>query len=1137
MNKKSTQKGKQFSLLRFFLLLFLINISFASLQAKSIFYLSSNNTFTSNQSQTIPLQEAIDNLAKIYDVSIIYDVEQLEKAKIKDWKTSKKSIEVDLKDLLKNFDLSYQKLNDRTFVIKKNKKNNSLKKKNSSTSVAPPKPVLKMLDAKGFILDNETREPLIGVNIFVENSGEGTVTELDGSFTIRAEEGSLLTISYLGYLTQEIKIKKANLGTILLSTNSSQLDEVVVVGYGTQRRSDLTGALSSVSEKELKALPSTGLDQALQGRAAGVYVTQNSGAPGGGVSIRIRGIGSTLTAEPLYVIDGIPVVNDNQASSSNFSELDGGGQNSNALNTINPSDIESIEILKDASATAIYGARAANGVVLITTKRGAKGTSNLAFETYYGVQELSKKIPVLNLREYAEYYNDVGWEGIEEFQNPELLGEGTDWQDAVFRQAQMQNYQLTASGGTEKTRYALSGSYHSKEGIVVGSDFNRISGKINLDHSISDRVRIGNSFLLSRTKENITFNDNSSGVVYTALLMVPNAPVRNSDGSFAGPQEEITLSFDNPVARALETNDVNRKTRVLSNIYLEADLFSFLKYRTEFGTDLIYSDHSTFFPSFERGNFFGKSGIRKNNSSSRFWINKHLLTFNKKFADKHNLTVLAGFEAQTGGYDWLYASRDNLPTNDLQQINLGDIGQQQTGGGAGHWALLSYFGRFNYGFDDKYLLTGTLRVDGSSRFSPNNRYGVFPSAAFAWRLSNEEFIKNIEAIDNFKLRVGVGEVGNQEIGLYSYLANLRNTNVVFGDQLVTGFVPDNISNPDVRWESSFQTNVGIDLGLFNNRLELIMDYYVKKADGMLLPALIPLTSGSLNAPFVNIGEIENRGLEVSLNTVNTTGQLKWNSGINFSINRNEVINLGDNGNLVGIIQRIPVTRTEEGKSISQFYGYVMEGIFQDQAEVTESPFQSDGTRAGDIKFADLNDDGIINDEDQTFIGNPLPDFTLNFSNEFNFKGFDLNIFIQGVYGNEILNLMRRDIEGLAGLNNQSSVVKDRFTNLDGGTTVPRPTGSDPNANRRVSSRFIEDGSFIRIKNITLGYNFPKTWLGRAGFSNLRLYASTQNLYTFTNYSGYDPEVGSYNQNPLINGVENGRYPISRSYTFGINANF
>jgi len=731
----------------------------------------------------------------------------------------------------------------------------------------------------------------------------------------------------------------------------------------------------------------------------------------------------------------------------------------------------------------------------------------------------------------------VIWEGIEEFQNPELLGEGTDWQDAVFRKAQMQNYQLTASGGTDKTRYALSGSYHTKEGIVVGSDFNRISGKINLDHSISDRVRIGNSFLLSRTKENITFNDNSSGVVYTALLMVPNAPVRNADGSFAGPQEEITLSFDNPVARALETNDVNRKTRVLSNLYLEVDLFSTLKYRTEFGTDLIYSDHSTFFPSFERGNFFGKSGIRKNSSSSRFWINKHLLTFNKKFADKHNLTALAGFEAQTGGFDWLSASRDNLPTNDLQQINLGDIGQQQTGGGAGHWALLSYFGRFNYGFSEKYLLTGTLRVDGSSRFSPNNRYGFFPSAALAWRLSNEEFIKNIEAIDNFKLRVGVGEVGNQEIGLYSYLANLRNTNVVFGDQLITGFVPDNIANPNVRWESSFQTNVGIDLGLFNNRLELIMDYYVKKADGMLLPALIPLTSGSLNAPFVNIGEIENRGLEISLNTVNTTGQLKWNTGINFSINRNEVINLGDNGNLVGIIQRIPVTRTEEGKSISQFYGYVMEGIFQNQAEVVESPFQSDGTRAGDVKFKDLNNDGVIDDEDQTFIGNPLPDFTMNLSNEFNYKGFDLNIFIQGVYGNEILNIMRRDIEGLAGLNNQSSVVKDRFNNLDGGTTVPRPTGSDPNANRRVSTRFIEDGSFIRIKNITLGYNFPKTWLSRVGFKNLRVYASTQNLFTFTNYSGYDPEVGSYNQNPLINGVENGRYPISRSYTFGVNANF
>lgn len=1091
-----------------------------------------------NQNDGVLLSQAADEIAATFKVSIVYDVEQLEKVKVNDWEMTQSTAEAELKKLLRQSNFDYKKLNASTFVIRKKEgRKMNVAPKEEANTLKTSMPITKVIPVKGFVIDEETNDPLIGVNILVKGGTTGTISDVDGSFTIDVEEGSVLVFSYLGYLEKEVAAERTDLGTIYLESNTKQLEEVVVVGYGTQKRSDLTGALSSIGEKELKQLPNTGLDQALQGRAAGVYVTQNSGAPGGGVSIRIRGIGSTLSAEPLYVVDGIPVVNDNQGTSSNFSELDGGGQNPNALNTINPSDIESIEVLKDASATAIYGARAANGVVLITTKRGEEGKSTLSFETYYGVQELAKKIPVMNLQQYADYYGDVGWQAIEEFERPELLGNGTDWQDAVFRQASMQNYQLTLAGGSKQTRYAMSGSYHLKEGIVVGSDFTRLSTKINIDHSFNDKIRIGNSLLVSRTKENITFNDNSSGVIYTALLMVPNAPVRNVDGTFAGPQEEITLSFDNPVARALETQDVNEKARVLANIYLEADVFPWLKYRTEFGSDLVFTEHQTFFPSFERGNFFGKSGLRENVSNSRFWINKHLLTFNKKFADRHNVTMLAGFEAQSGSYKYLFASRDNLPTNDLQALTLGDIGQQQNNGGAGHWALLSYFGRLNYNFDERFLLTGTVRVDGSSRFSPDNRYGIFPSGAVAWRLSNEEIFKRIEDLNNLKVRIGVGEVGNQEIGLYSYLANLRTVNVALGDQLTTGFLPDNIANPNVRWESSFQTNIGIDLGLYNNRLEVIADYYVKRADGMLLPALLPLTAGSLNPPFVNIGEIENRGIEISLNTVPVRGKFTWRNTVNFTKNTNEVISLGSNGNLIGLIQRVPVTRTEEGRSISEFYGYVMEGIFQTQAEVAESAFQANDVRAGDIKFKDLNNDGIINDADQTFLGSPLPDFTLNMTNDFSYKGFDLNIFLQGVFGNEILNIMRRDIEGMAGLSNQSLEVINRYTNAEPSTTTPRATGPDPNDNRRVSSRYIEDGSFVRIKNVTLGYTLPKGLLKKAHFTNLRFYASAQNLKTWTDYSGYDPEVGSYNQNPLINGVENGRYPIARSFTFGLNAGF
>jgi len=993
---------------------------------------------------------------------------------------------------------------------------------------------LNEIQVSGLLLDEETKEPLIGATIFEEGTTNGTISDYNGAFSLQVNQGALLKISYIGYRDQIVEASVDQL-TIYLAKDAALLDEVVVVGYGSQKKSDLTGAISSIGAKELKQLPNTGLEQALQGRSAGVYITQNSGSPGGAMSIRIRGSGSTLTTEPLYVVDGIPISSDNEGSSN---LRDGQGQNTNALTTINPNDIENIEILKDASATAIYGSRAANGVVIITTKKGKTGRTNVNYDVYAGVQSLYRRVPMMNLRNYAEYISEVNLGNIEEFENLDLIGDGTDWQDVIFRDALMQNHQLSFTGGSEKTRFAVSIGAHNKDGIVEGSNFQRYSAKLNIDQNLG-KVRVGMNILTSRTRENIVFNDNDKGVIYTALLTPPMVPDRRLDGSFgvAPTGENIVLTFDNPLANALEVDDVNTKTRLLGSLYAELDITSWLKYRTEIATDLLYSNHNIFEPAYDRGTQSKKSKVSRNPGHTTYWNNKHLLTFNSKFKEKHNVTFLAGFEAQEGRYDWLFAVRENLPTNNLSELVLGDASTQNVIGGAGHWALLSYFGRLNYNFDEKYLLTGTLRSDGSSRFGENNKYGYFPSLAFAWRLSNEPFIKNVSSIYNLKLRLGYGAVGNQEIGLYSFVSKLRPVDVVVGDIRTTAFAPSNIANPDVKWESSVQTNLGLDLGLFNNRFEVILDFYNKLSTDMLLESILPATAGSLAPPFVNIGRMRNTGMELSLNTQNFAGKFNWKTAANLSVNRNEVVDLGETGFIAGVIQALPVTRTEEGRAIGQYYGHQVAGIFRDAAEVAESPFQETGTRAGDLRFVDLNNDGVINDEDRTYIGSPHPDFTVNLINDLSFKSFDFSLFFRGVFGNEVYNMLRRDIAGTGAWHNQSVDVQDRWTPTNPEGSEPRATGIDPNANRRVSDRFVEDGSFVRLQNVSLGYTLPKNTTKRINISSLRFYISGQNLWTATGYSGYDPEIGSFNQDPLINGVDNGRFPVAKSLTFGANVTF
>ena len=1013
--------------------------------------------------------------------------------------------------------------------------------------------VAQTVTVSGSVVDASTSEPIIGANVLVEGTGTGTVTDYDGQFQLQVETGSTLEIRYVGYKEQRLPIGDADQAfEILLEEDAAELEQVVVVGYGSQRKSDLTGAISSISEEEIKSLPVTGLDQALQGRAAGVYVTQNSGAPGGGVSVQIRGIGSVNGAEPLYVVDGVPIGGD--ASGGGVLGVNGGGQPENILNTINPNDIKSVEILKDASATAIYGSRGANGVVLITTIRGQSGTSDISYETFYQVSEIANRIEVMDLRQYAEYLLDRNpAQAPREFRFPELLGEGTDWQDAVFQRGSTQNHQLSISAGNEKTQFSLSGGFNQQEGTIIGSSFDRYSGRFTVDHDLASKVKIGASLLLGRTNERIAFADNDLGVLNTALRLPPSVAVRNADGTYAGPDPALNLNFQNPVANALQNNNTRQKTRVLSNLYFQVDLTPWLQYRTELGTNIQFDKARLFRPSVDEGLFQQNSSLQIQRNEGNFWINKHLLTFNETFADRHRITALAGFEAQANAYEYLGTSRNDLANNFQQELNLGDAGSAQNFGGTGESSLTSWFARVNYVFNEKYLITATGRIDGSSRFGPNNKYGYFPSASVAWRISQEDWMDQFTWIDNLKLRVGYGGTGNQEIGDNTFRARVNATNAVIGGQQVTGFVPQNISNPDVRWESSQQFNVGADIGFIDNRIALTADAYLKRSDGMLLPAILPASVGSFESPFVNTGQIDNYGVELTINTVNTTGKVGWNTSFNFSANRNEVVSLGSTGALIGQVQTRPVTRTVVGQPVSQFYGFVVEGIFQSQQEIfgdedagiPPAPRQTGNAQSpnaqtvpGDVRFADLNGDQVIDDEDQTFIGNPIPDFTANMNNTVTYGGFELTAFVQGVFGNQVLSLLNRQATQFFGTANQIAAnAVNRFTTDNPSAIYPRATGDDFNRNTRISDRYVEDASFIRLRTVNLAYRIPTAAAEQIRLSNARVYVSAQNLFTITDYSGYDPEVGSFAQDPLLNGIDNGRYPTSRAVTVGLSANF
>ncbi len=1032
----------------------------------------------------------------------------------------------------------------------------------SISSIAAPPP---NKTVTGTVVSSTNGEALIGVSVQVkERPSVGTITDLDGKYSLQVEDGETLVFSYIGFVNQEIKADKTIIN-VEMKEDTEVLDEVVVVGYGTMKRSDLTGSVVSVGEDEIKQSVVTSLDQALQSRAAGVSVTQNSGTPGGGISVSIRGINSLNGNEPLYVIDGVAISGNNDSNSS-------------VLSSINPSDIVSMEILKDASATAIYGSRASNGVVLITTRQGQSGKTRISYEGYYGLQQLPKQLDVLNLREYAEYQNlradVIGFGKRGEFADLSLLGEGTNWQREIFQNASMHNHQVNISGGNDNVKYALSAGYLQQEGIAIGSDFERFSARVNMDNKITKWLSTGLRASVSKTTQNNTID--SGNIIRTAIEQLPDTPARNPDGSWGSQAENMYGTyFSNPVAEALMRENYNKGLQMYVDFFADVTIWKGLVLRAEYAGNYYYNNSYQYTPSYDYGHYIQTSSGSRSASNGSNWTLKTYLTYNGTFG-KHNLSVMAGHEAQENSWENLSGSRSDYLFNTIHELNMGDASTAKNSSGRGSSAIESYYGRLNYGYDDRYLATFTLRGDGSSSFGPANRWGIFPSVALAWKINNERFLKNVEWLNNLKLRMGWGLVGNQSASSYAYGVTMSSAASIWG----TGFYAGNYPNDKLKWEETKAYNAGLDLNLFDNRVEFIFDTYFKNTDNLLMRASLPsYVSGVIQSPWVNAGAMQNKGAEFTLNTVNvSTKDFTWRTGITISFNKNKITKLyTETAGLSGTIDSQILTYSTVGQPVGQYYGYKVIGMFKEENDFYQRDadgnflLDKNGNRlpvalpedqhiaedevwVGDYIFEDLNDDGIIDEKDRTYLGNPEPKFSYGFNNTFTYKGFDLNIFINGVYGNELVNLFRQDFTnpmrnsnllkeatGIARVElidpeQPNEIWNVRVANPES-ASVQRINTADGNDNNRMSNRFVEDGSYLRIKNISLGYTFPQSWVRKWKIENLRVYMNVQNAFTFTKYKGYDPEVGAYNYNVLLRGVDYARYPSQRIYTFGLNLSF
>ncbi|MEO6284619.1 MAG: TonB-dependent receptor [Dyadobacter sp.] len=989
------------------------------------------------------------------------------------------------------------------------------------------------------VVKDESGQTLPGATVVEKGSARYALTDVDGKFSIAAakEFPFTLQINITGFQQQEIEIYELTTEAVeIILKTANVLDEVVVIGYGEQKRKDITGSVASVPI-EIKSQPVASVERLLQGSVAGAVVTQTSGQPGGGVSVQIRGNNSiTAGSDPLYVIDGFPINNDYSVADAGVTD----GSKINPLSSISTADIENIDVLKDASATAIYGSRGANGVVIITTKSGTKNKSSVNYDAYYGTQQVLRTIPLLNAAQWWQLRKDAAVNSGKTASIPSVTGysldttgAGTDWQDAAFRKASIQSHNLSILSGSDKTKLAFSGNYFKQNGILQNTNFRRLSARVNLDHQYNDRFRIFTSLSASNTKANVA----PTAIVGNLLQTPPALPVYQNDGSFVI-NSPFESALQNPINSLYNQLNETITNRFLGNISGEYTIADGLKAKILVGADIIGNKQNRYLPSTTaEGQALSGDAIVGSVFTSN-WLNENTISYDKEINEKNKINAVAGFTAQVSETKGAVAEAAGFATDAFEYNNLAtgitNIAPRSL---ASKWALASYLGRINYIFDERYLFTFTLRADGSSRFGEGKKWGYFPSAAFGWNVNEEKFFQQFKKVSLLKLRLSAGTTGNQNIPSYQSLSQLSYFRYNFSNTTVSGYAPNTVPNANLGWEKTFQVDAGIDLGLYKNRISIIADYYYKRTTDLLLTRTVPGTSGlsdfyngQASVVYQNIGEVSNQGFELYVNSRNLEGAFKWNTIFIYSKNTNKILSLGD-----GVNQIIPVISNPSiakvGYPLGSFIVYKTDGIIQ-HGETPLTPQQNKSP--GGQKYQDINGDGVITQAGDRVVISNQPGFTTGLTNTFSYKGFDLTVFFQASIGGKLYNANRANLELATGYVNGSDVLLNRWSATNTNTEV-KAAFQDPAIT--ISDRFIEDATYYRLKNLSFGYTFPKTLLSKARIDNLRIYVSAQNPKTWTKYTGFDPEVSLNGQSLINKGIDQGVYPNNKSYQVGLSLTF